>query len=128
MNDLRKIQEITQEVLGPLLFDMIPEYKSIFDMDPYKYEAVIGDYLFMNDFASSLARKIEEDNHSIFVANSIKYINIVSESNNLEVLNILKIGILEILYSSGKSIREKTYELLNAKTKIIFEEFSKLYI
>ena len=128
MDILNKIQEYTYENIGRLLFKIVPEYKTVFDSDSYRHEAVIGNYAFMNSFATILANEIVKDKSSEFVNNSFKFINCISESNNLEVLNILKVGILEILYTSGVTVRNITLEKLNDKNKLFFMNFSQFYL
>lgn len=128
MDLLDKIQEFTYENIGKLLFEIIPEYKTVFDSEPYKREAIIGNYAFMNGFATILATEINKNKSSEFVINSFKFINHISISNNLEVLNILKVGILEILYTSGVAIRKYTLEHLNDKNKILFSNYSQFYL
>ena len=128
MNELDKINTYTFETLGYLLFKMVPEYKTIFDLDIYKDEAIIGNYIFMNGFATELTEEMKKNSSSTFVRNSFNYINEIGESNNLEILNILRVGILEILYTSGESVRKQTEELLSSdKVKSIFNSFSKFY-
>lgn len=126
-NEFNKINNYTFNSLGQLLFEIVPEYKSIFDRSIHKDEIIIGNYLFMNDFAEKLAEKMKENALSSFISNSFRYINEIGESTNLEILNILRVGILEILYTSGISVRQKTDKLLSYKTRLIFQELSKFY-
>lgn len=127
MNEkLVDINKVTYQKLGELLFEFIPEHLFFDNLELDKSE-YFGNYTFMNEFSMKLCKAIEEDKSSEFVNSSYKFINCISESNNLEVLNILKVGILEILYTSGNSIRNNALERLNDKNKIFFLEFSQLY-
>lgn len=78
---------------------MVPEYaKNYAGEDEDASEE--GIYFFMNDFAIELGRELSIDNSSGFVKNAFKYINLLGERNNLEILNIVKVGILEMLYTT----------------------------
>lgn len=123
---LAEINKVTYQTLIEMLFEIIPEYHlsndSTFD-DTGDFHI----YTFMNNFTAVLATEIEKDECSIFVINSFKFINSTSETNNLEVLNILTVGILEILYTSGDFVRTFTLEQLNEKNKNLFLNFSQFY-
>lgn len=127
MKIIDEIQKFTYQGIGNLLLDLIPEYKSIIDADQYQNDTTFGNYLFLNSFATYLAIQIE-NNETEFLSKSFNFINQLAESNNLEILNLLKVGILEILYTSGNNVRLKTYENLNEKALSIFSELSKYYV
>lgn len=128
MNELEKIDSYTYSVLVSLLLKMVPEYKVIFD-EKYSESNLPdeGVYLFMNEFASCLSGEIKTNLSSNFVKNAFNYINTIGESNNLELLNILKVGILEMLYTERGVDRNSVAENLSKKLKISFWSFSKYY-
>jgi len=127
MDELKKINDFIYRILANLLFKMIPEYRMIYVLENNEDDFSSGVYLFMNEFASFLSNEIEKDPTSSIVNKSFIFINKVGESNNLEVLNILKIGILEILYTSKNIDRKLVSSFLSEKLQIYFQEFSRNY-
>ena len=127
MDELRNINDFTYKVLADLLFKILPEYRTFFELENNKYDFSSGVYLFMNEFTSFLCNEIEKDPKSVVVNKAFTFINKVGESNNLEVLNILRVGILEILYTSENVDRELVSNSLSEKLKKYFHEFSKYY-
>jgi hypothetical protein len=123
---LNEINKFTYQSLAELLFEIIPQYH--FTNLELGYSECFGNYLFMNEFSIRLCEEIEKNKSSAFVSNSFKFINCISETNNLEVLNILRVGILEILYTHGITVRSQVLELLNDKNKIFFLNFSQTYL
>lgn len=113
--------------IGLLLFEKIPEYKFLFDAKEDKDFFDIGSHLFMNEFATHLATEIKKNVDSDFVIKSINFINELSKNKSDKVLNLLKVGILEILYTSGIETRNRVFNLLNDKNKEFFKYFSKFY-
>lgn len=124
MSELEEINNITYNILGNLLFKMIPEYKLVYE--EVKPSTKLGNYEFMNDFALYLVLEINKNINSNFVVNSFDYINEIGNSYNLEVLNILKVGILEILYTSDVN-RDLVLSHLSDVNKRSFNSFSKFY-
>lgn len=127
MDELNKINDFIYRIIANLLFNMIPEYRIIYVLENIEDDFSSGVYLFMNEFASFLSNEIEKDPTSIIVNKSFIFINKAGESNNLEVLNILKIGILEILYTSKNIDRKLVSSFLSEKLQIYFHEFSRNY-
>lgn len=103
---------------------MVPEYGKDYVEEHVFQEGI---YFFMNDFAMDLGRQLSADNSSSFVKNGFKYINLLGESNNLEILNIVSVGILEILYTTEFLNRNMVCGLLSEKLKIHFNSFSDYY-
>jgi hypothetical protein len=122
---LMDINKFTFQKLGELLFETVPQYQ---DYCSHDLDECFGNYTFMNEFSKALSKEIEKNNSSEFVINSFKFINQIADSDNLEVLNILKVGILEILYTNGIAIRNYTFEQLESKNKRIFSDFSNFYV
>lgn len=122
---LNDINKFTYQKLGEMLYEIVPQYHDYCTCSLDEYD---GNYTFMNKFSIVLSKEIEKNNSSEFVQNSFKFINQLGDSNNLEVLNILKVGILEILYTSGITIRNYAFEQLDDKNKQRFSNFSNLYI
>lgn len=121
---LNEIDDFISKVLKSLLFDMVPEYAK----DDTEEDVSEGEiYFFMHDFARGLGRELSNDNSSIFVKNAFKYINLLGESDNLEILNIVTVGILEILYTTEFLNRNMVCGLLCEKLKIQFNNFSDYY-
>lgn len=95
MKELDEIDNEICRILISLLLKIVPEY-NIF----YKQERLENDlsenviYLFMNSFATHLSEEFMKNSNSHLVKSSFKYINNIGESYNLEVLNILRVGIL----------------------------------
>lgn len=127
MDELENIDDFTYKVLVDLLFKILPEYRAIFETENIGDDFSSGVYLFMNEFTLFLCDEIEKDPKGIIVNKAFTFINKVGESDNLEVLNILKVGILEILYTSKKTKRELVFNLLSEKLKKYFHEFSTYY-
>lgn len=127
LTDLEKIDEYIFKTLCNLLFTRIPEYQKYHEIENKEIDLLDGVYLFMNDFAIFLSKEIEKDPTSVIVNKAFLFINDIGESNNLEVLNILKVGVLEILYSSKDIDRKLVSDFLSKKTKRVFQEFSKYY-
>ncbi|WP_426295684.1 DUF7674 family protein [Dyadobacter endophyticus] len=124
MDELNKIDDFIYRSLMDLLFNMAPECQGIFKLE---YNFPGGVYLFMNEFASFLSSEIEKDPTSAIVNKSFAFINKVGKSNNLEVINILKVGILEILYTSKNIDRKLVSDALSQKLQRYFHEFSRSY-
>jgi len=127
MDELNKIDNFICRSLTDLLFQMIPEYQKIYELENSTIIFSNGVYLFMNEFTLFLSNEIEKDSTSVIVKKAFTFINKVGESNNLEVLNILKIGILEILYTNKNIDRKLVYGFLNIKLQKYFNEFSENY-
>ena len=123
---LIEIDKFTFKQIGILLFEMIPEYRSRIE-DIGSYEC-LGNYSFLNDFAIALCKEIETSKENDYIKKSFSFINALSETKNLEVINLLKVGILEILFTSGNPVREYSSTLLSESAKIYFMSFKELYI
>ncbi|TKC57626.1 hypothetical protein FBD94_20330 [Pedobacter hiemivivus] len=121
---MNEIDNFICKVLKSLLFEMVPEYAKGYSKEDVFQEGI---YFFMNDFAMDLGRELSIDNSSSFVKNAFKYINLLGESNNLEILNIVTVGILEILYTTEFLNRNMVSGLLCEKLKIHFNRFSDYY-
>lgn len=126
MDKLKQIDEFTYKTVSDLLFERVPEYKAIYEDDIYRDEIGINCYLFMNKYSSFLASEMSKNLSSKFVTNSFEYINKLGNSTNMEVINVLRVGILEILYTSGID-RVLISDRLNDTAKQIFQGFSKYY-
>ncbi len=120
-NHLINIDKYIYKEIRELLFQIVPEFRVYYD------DVECGNYSFMNEFAMKLCDEIKKNGDSDFVQNSICYINILSESNNLEVINILKVGILEILFTSDIDVRNFMFKHLNKKNAEYFSEFKNFY-
>ncbi len=120
MNDFEELDNIISKIVKDKLYKMVPEYC-------YYKNNETGIYFFMNEFTSSLVNEIEQHKSNKFIDNSFEFINYLGDSNNLEILNIIKIGVLEILYTSKNIERKIIEDLLNDKLKLIFKNFSNYY-
>ena len=120
MSSLEELDMFIYKIIKDKLYEMVSEYS--FDENNEK-----GVYFFMYEFTSSLVNEIEQYQSNKFIDNSFEFINSLGESHNIEILNIVKVGVLEILYTSEKLKREKIEELLSEKLKPIFRNFSKYY-
>jgi len=127
MEELNKIDDFIYKTLNDLLFDAVPEFKTVFELDSSNYNFSGGLYLLMNEFASFLAKEIEIEPAGAVVSKAFTFINQLGESNNLEVLNILKVGILEIIYTEKNIDREMIAGCLSEKLQKYFYEFSHYY-
>lgn len=121
---LNEIDNYISKVLKFLLFEMVPEYAKGYAKEDVSEEGI---YFFMNDFAIDLGRELSFDNSSSFVKNAFEYINLLGAHNNLEILNIVNVGILEILYTTESLNRNMVCDLLCEKLKIHFNSFSDYY-
>ena len=124
-NALKEINKITSKILTELLFENVPEFKLyLLETSQIHDEGV---YSFMMEFAIYLSTELKVNQNSPIVIRSFKYINELGKSHNLEVLNILKVGILEILYTTKGLDRSLVLELLDEKIKPLFLSSSKYY-
>lgn len=128
MSELDLIDCYIYRKLASLLFKMVPEYKIYYERN-YSISDLLDDsvYLFMNRFATYLSDAIKSDISSSFVKNAFSYVNILGESLNLELQNIIRVGILEILYTEKGVDRNQVRNLLIEKLKRDFNAFSKYY-
>jgi len=62
-----------------------------------------------------------------FVDHAMAFVNELGESSSQEQLNLLNIGVLEILYTNGSEVRTKARALLSAKNQVTFDAFSASY-
>ncbi|MCW8309672.1 hypothetical protein K7A41_00355 [Sphingobacterium sp. InxBP1] len=128
MKELKEIDILIFDILSKGLYEKLPEYKSIVDSQADSiYSSQYNIYLFMNEFATYLGNRIIEDRESSFVKTSFEYINFLGESDNCEVLNIVNVGVLEILYSEKGCDREFVKKSLSEKLKRYFDSWSKYY-
>lgn len=128
MNELEKIDKYIFEILNQLLFNIVPQYRQKVKQAPL--EANLSDhgiYFCMYEFACHLTEEIKISLESEFVINSFKFINMVGESHNLELQNIIRVGVLEILYSTIELDRNEIKNMLNNKLRLEFSNFSKHY-
>lgn len=129
MKEFEEINNCINKKLISLLFRIVPEYALIFKQNNVEEDLHEDDiYLFMSDFATSLGKEmIINNSSSSYVSNSFTYINKLGESNNLEIINIVKVGILEILYTTNNLDRDCVNNLLSEKLRIYFNDFSNYY-
>ena len=120
MNNFEELDNIISKMIKDKLYEMVPEYSNEKNNED-------GIYFFMNEFTLSLIDEIEQSQSNKFIDNSFEFINHLGESNNLEILNIVKVGVLEILYTSENLKRQKIEKLLSEKLRLIFRDFSKHY-
>lgn len=128
MKELEEIDDYIYNALAALLLKMVPEYRK--EIEQKDKEVILqeeGVYRFMYEFSVCLSGKIVENISSDFVAKAFMYINKVGESHNLELQNIIRVGILEILYTTKELDRNHVYDMLNEKLKVDFHSFSKYY-
>ena len=128
MRELKEIDIFIFNTLSNILYEKVPEYKVILaSQESFKYSSEYNIYFFMNEFATYLASRIIEDTTSVFVKNSFEYINLLGQSDNCEVLNIVNIGILEILYTEEANNREWIKKNLSETLQLNFDAWSKYY-
>ena len=127
MDTLKKIDEYIFRTLSDLLFATIPEYQEYYELENKEIDLLDGVYLFMNEFAIFLCKEIEKNPTNVIVNKAFIFINDIGESDNLEVVNILRVGILEILYSDKNIKRKLVSDLLNKKAKRVFQQLSEYY-
>lgn len=127
MDELKKIEDVTNKFLMELLFTMVPEYQLYYEQENNVDDLFIGRYLFMNDFASFLSDEIIQNPQSVIVSKAFNFINKIGESDNLEVLNVVRVGILEILYTKKNLNRDLVLTFLSEKMQKYFKELSSSY-
>lgn len=127
MNSIGKIDELTFIILREVLFEMVPNFSGFLEKENEHIQLTNGVYLFMYDFATFLGNELITNTAGSNVQKSFDYINRLADSNNLEIINILKIGILEILYSAKNIDRRKVASFLNERGQNYFIEISKNY-
>ncbi|PJJ79083.1 hypothetical protein CLV57_2207 [Mucilaginibacter auburnensis] len=101
---------------------MVPEYN--YESNAFKDDGI---YLFMNDFASTLAESIKQDPNSHFVSNSFNYINTIGERSDPDVINLINVGIIEILYTEQSLSRAFIAMRLSEKLSVLFHAWSEHY-
>lgn len=128
MNELEGIDDYTYNALTTLLLKMVPGYKEEMEQNDSKVILLEeGIYRFMYEFSICLIEKIAGNISSDFVDKAFMFINKVGESHNLELQNIIRAGILEILYTTKELDRNQVYNMLSEKLKGDFNTFSKYY-
>lgn len=127
MDELKKIDDLVNNILADILFRMVPEYQAFYEQENVEDDLYFEGYLFMNEFATFLCDELVRNPHSTIVSKSFNFINKVGESKNLEVLNIVKIGILEVLYTNKRVKRDLVVKYLSKKMQDCFQELSKSY-
>ncbi|WP_223585065.1 hypothetical protein [Sphingobacterium sp. GVS05A] len=127
MKSLEEIDVFIFDTLTGILFDTVPEYKEIVEMGEDSFFSDRLTYLFMNEFATYLGGQIKSDRTSAFVESSFDYINYIGQSHNCEIINIVHVGILEILYTEEGVDREWVKMNLSEKLQPYFEAWSKYY-
>lgn len=127
MKELNEIDDFTFTIMKETLFEMVPDFRNFFEVENKHSDLKDGVYLLMYEFSAFLSYELIKHPTSSIVQKSFYYINLLGESNNMKVLNILKIGILEILYSSKNIDREKVNSFLSKKGQKYFIEISKNY-
>jgi len=127
MKPLEEIDIFIFDTLTGILFDKVPEYKEVVDMGENSFFSDRSTYLFMNEFTVYLGGQIIADRTSSFVESSFDYINYIGQSHNCEIINIVHVGILEILYTEEGVDREWVKMNLSEKLQPHFEAWSKYY-
>lgn len=128
MTELKEIDIFIFNTLRNVLYEKLPEYKDILDLQGDSiYSSEYNIYLFMNEFASYLVSRIIEDRTSVFTKKSFEYINLLGQSDNCELLNIVNVGVLEILYTEEADNREWIKKNLSEKLQPYFLAWSKYY-
>jgi hypothetical protein len=127
MKPLEEIDIFIFDTLAGILFDKVPEYKEIVEMGEDSRFSDRLTYGFMNEFATYLGCQIIADRTSPFVESSFDYINYIGQSHNCEIINIVHVGILEILYTEEGVDREWVKMNLSEKLQPYFEAWSKYY-
>ena len=122
-----KINDYVYKELAALLFEMVPEFRE--EVEKSGSMEVLLDqnvYWFMYDFSLSLSEKIRKNVSSDFVSKAFMYINTVGEGHNLQLQNIVIVGILEILYTEELD-RNLVCSMLSEKLQKEFNGLSRLY-
>ncbi len=128
IGELKGIDEFISNTLRNVLYEKVPECKRMLDSQGGSgFASDYGIYLFMNEFAACLGNSIKEDSASDFVKNSFAYINLLGQSDNREILNIVHVGILEILYTENGVDRTWVKLKLSDKLQPYFESWSRYY-
>lgn len=103
------------------MFDEVPEYMEIVEMGEDSLFSDRSTYLFMNEFATYIGGQIIADRTGPFVESSYDYINYIGQSHNHEIINIVHVGILEILYMEYGVGRQWVKMNLSEKLQPYFE-------
>ena len=118
-SDLKPIV-VSQSGLKPedifaLIKEKIPTFKSIYDIDD-------GIYCILGDFAIYLKDSIDEGTISdIDLENAFEIMNMMGSTKDIELHNLLIVGVLEILTDSKKVI-EVIRQGLEGEAAQFFEE------
>ncbi|MGE8292366.1 MAG: DUF7674 family protein [Sphingobacterium sp.] len=127
MKPLEEIDVFIFDTLTDILFDKVPEYKEIVEMGEDSSFLDCSTYSFMNEFAGYLGSQIIADCTSPFVERSFDYINYIGQSHNCEIINIVHVGILEILYTERGVDRQFVKMNLSEKLQPYFHAWSNYY-
>lgn len=120
---LINIDKLIYHEISEYMLSNFPELKEKFSI----YDSEDGVYFLMYHFSNLYITEINKNENSLFFIKATKFINELAKSNNLEVINILKVGILEILYST-KLIREKVRNILSKECLVYFNHYSEYYL
>lgn len=120
--------EEAQQSVGQRLLDLVPEYRVFHDQHRAKGPVDFGSHTFLYEFANALSAALTTEPPSSFVDHAMAFLNELGESSSLEQLNLLNVGVLEILYTNGIDVRAKARALLSAKNLATFDAFSTHYL
>ncbi|MFC1223060.1 hypothetical protein ACFE6N_04580 [Pedobacter sp. BG31] len=73
MKELLTIDDFIYKTLNDLLFNAVPEFKTVFELNNSNYNFSGGVYLLMNEYASFLANEIEPA--GVAVSKAFAFIN-----------------------------------------------------
>jgi len=125
MQLFKEIDSLIREKILLALLECVPSYRNKMDSIQIEFNKD-SVYLSLNEFSEKLAEELQSETSSVFVLESFDFINMLGESNNLEIINIVKVGILEILYT-GNCNRSLVRNLLSEKLKPHYDLWSKYY-
>lgn len=120
----QEIDSSLQKKMAEFLFEKVPNYRKIFERGGNDYE--IGGYLFMNRFTTDILNEYKSNKESPLVTDFFDFVEECSKTTNMEVLNLVNVGIIEILYSTSE-LREEIKSRLGPISLSLFEGWSGLY-
>lgn len=121
------VDNYTYFLLGELLFEKVPNFSEKY-LEIYDPETKIGSYNFFDDFASTLIEDINSKNRTSYLIDAFNFINECCETTNLEILNIIRVGFFEKLYSEVADNRDFVRGLLNDKSLNMFNKCSEYIV
>ena len=119
---LENIDECIRKEIVEMLFSTCPTYRKIIDPE----DLDMGVYLLLNGFAMCVSRNLVTNESESLNDEAFSFINNLGESFNQEIINLLKVGVLEMFYDNPENY-EVICNRLKGKSKDYYVQMASLY-